>query len=193
MNADATQLLDRWRNGDQEAATQLFQLYSSKLTRVAERQMSQQLSRRVAGEDIVQSAFRSFFRRGARGDFVIDNSAGLWQLLVKITVLKVYGQARRHSAPKRDMRGELSLDDLDGAVLAQEPRPEEAVVLLDLMSAVVADLPESYGEILALRLAGHNRSEIANEVGVTRQTVYRALDLIQDRCRDVLESNNEEG
>ena len=46
-------------------------------------------------DDIVQSVFRTFFRRAQAGEFRIDSSAQLWQLLVRITVLKAQHQAGR--------------------------------------------------------------------------------------------------
>lgn len=189
---NATQLLERWRSGDEAAATKLFELYSRKLTDVAERQMSAKLAQRVGPEDVVQSAFRTFFRRGSRGDFVIDNSTGLWKLLVKITLLKVYGQARRHSGPQRNLSAEVPMEvtDLDMALLSREPGPAEAAALVDLMHAATLDLPDTYGEILSLRLAGHSRAEIAAKVGVARQTVYRALRVMQQRCQSLADTQH---
>jgi len=105
----ATELLKRWMEGDDDAARRLFELYSQRLALLAEKNISQRLARRVDGDDIVQSVFRTFFRRSARGEFQIKDSAALWRLMVKITLAKVRSQARRHTSDKRDVNVEVSL------------------------------------------------------------------------------------
>ena len=79
----------RWSAGDPQAAELLFARYAARLTQVAEQNLSRKVAAREGGEDVVQSVFRTFFRRSAEGQFQIDTSAQLWRLLVKITVQKV--------------------------------------------------------------------------------------------------------
>src|SRR5438270_39264 len=66
---------------------------------------------RVNGEDVVQSVFRTFFRRCAQGEFQIDDSTRMWRLLVKITLQKARAQARHHTAEMRDVRAEAAGED----------------------------------------------------------------------------------
>jgi RNA polymerase sigma-70 factor (ECF subfamily) len=179
----ATELYQRWCAGDESAATPLFELFAQRLAALADKQLSARLARRVEGEDIVQSVFRTFFRRSARGEFQIQRSAELWQLLVKITLAKVRSQARRHTSGKRDVGAEVNVGDEHWllAAVANEPGPEEAAVLVEQIEAILAGLPPGYGEILTLRLEGHARSEIADRLGISRMTVHRALKLMQQR------------
>src|SRR5262245_16859408 len=79
----------RWSAGDQVAAGQLFDRYAARLTQIAGQHLSRKLAGREDGEDVVQSVFRTFFRRSTEGHFQIDSSAQLWRLLVKITLQKV--------------------------------------------------------------------------------------------------------
>src|SRR5689334_19157927 len=65
MDAVATALLDRLRAGDRAAFDGLFELYADRLAAVAERHLSRRLAARTDGADVVQSAFRKFFRRNA--------------------------------------------------------------------------------------------------------------------------------
>src|SRR5262245_5479571 len=62
----------RWGAGDTRAAEQLFDRYARRLTHVAEQHLSRKLAAREGGEDVVQSVFRTFFRRSARGQFRLD-------------------------------------------------------------------------------------------------------------------------
>src|SRR5687767_7041763 len=91
-----TELVRRWREGDGEAAEQLFARYSERLVRLAEWHLSHKLAGRLDGEDVVQSVFRTFFRRSAMGEFRIDSSAQIWRLLVQMTMLKACAKGRHH-------------------------------------------------------------------------------------------------
>ena len=84
-------LVDRYRGGDEQAAGELYRRYAIRLTRLADEHLNVKLAGRVDGEDVVQSVFRTFFRRSARGEFLIDTSAQLWRLLVTLTLRKARG------------------------------------------------------------------------------------------------------
>src|SRR5205823_4573401 len=84
----------------------LLEQYARQLTRLAEQHLSRKLAGRLDGEDVVQSVFRTFFRRCARGDFRLSSAAELWRLLVQITVCKARAKARYHTAEKRDVAAE---------------------------------------------------------------------------------------
>src|SRR5256885_2097714 len=82
----------------------------SELIGVAEAQLSGKLAGRLDGEDVVQSVFRTFFRRSAAGEFQVDASDQLWRLLLTITLRKVRAKARRETAEKRDAGAEAAGD-----------------------------------------------------------------------------------
>src|SRR5262245_55758628 len=76
---------DGLRKGDPKTAEAVFHRYVNQLVRVAEQHLSRKLAGRLGGEDVVQSVFRTFFRRAEAGEFRIDSSSQLWRLLVRIT------------------------------------------------------------------------------------------------------------
>jgi RNA polymerase sigma-70 factor (ECF subfamily) len=94
-------LLQRVQAGDPEAVGQLFARYARQLTRLAEQHLSRKLAGRLDGEDVVQSVFRTFWRRQAKGQFRIDSVAQLWRLLVTITVRKAQARGRQHTTAAR--------------------------------------------------------------------------------------------
>ena len=51
-------LLARWREGDQQAATELVQRFTERLLALARGQLSEKLAARVDPEDVVQAATR---------------------------------------------------------------------------------------------------------------------------------------
>ena len=175
-----TDILPLLPAGDDRAARAVFDSYSERLVRLADRHLSQKLAGRVDGEDVVQSVFRTFFRRGTEGEFHIDSSAQLWQLLVKITVLKARQKARHHTAAMRDAAAERDVAAGFDAI-SSEPGPDDAVALVEQVDVLLRDLPPLYGRLLGLRLQGHTATAAAEELGVSRQTVHRALKLLQDR------------
>ena len=74
---ESAALLARWRDGDQQAAAELVQRFTGRLLALARGQLSDKLARRVDPEDVVQSAYRSFFA-GARADrYVLQRSGDL--------------------------------------------------------------------------------------------------------------------
>ena len=64
-----SELLPQLLGGDPEAARAVFDRYSARLVRLADQHLSRKLAGRVDGEDVVQSVFRTFFRRGNEGEF----------------------------------------------------------------------------------------------------------------------------
>jgi RNA polymerase sigma-70 factor (ECF subfamily) len=168
---------------DQQAAAAIFARYSQRLIRLAEVHLSRKLAGRVDGEEVVQSAFRTFFERNRRGEFKIDGSVQLWQLLVRITLLKARAKARHHTAGMRNVRAEATGDH--DAWLAEainrEPSPADSAAMADQIEALLRGLPDVYGQILGLRLEGHTAAEIAGELKLSRQTIYRALHVLQER------------
>jgi RNA polymerase sigma factor (sigma-70 family) len=176
-------LAERLQGGDARAAEELFARYARRLTCLAEQHLSRKLAARLEGADVVQSVFRTFFRRSAAGEFRIDSSDELWRLLVKITLQKARAKARHHTAAVRDVTAEAPGGGaaLLAQAVAHEPGPAEAAALVDQIEGMLQGLPPLYGDLLRLRLEGHSASDSAARLGVSRRTVHRALQLLQQR------------
>jgi RNA polymerase sigma-70 factor (ECF subfamily) len=176
------ELAGRLRGGDPRAAEELFARYAHRLVTLAEQQLSRKLAARLDGADVVQSVFRTFFRRSAAGEFRIDSSGELWKLLVQITVTKVRVHARQHTAAVRDVTAEVPGSGAYlAAAVAHEPGPAEAAALVDQIEALLRGLPALYADLLQLRLEGHSVADTAARLGVSRRTVHRGLVLLRQR------------
>jgi RNA polymerase sigma-70 factor (ECF subfamily) len=170
------------RSGDSQAAEEIFARYAQRLVRLAEQHLSRKLAARLDGADVVQSVFRTFFRRSAAGQFRIDNSDELWRLLVQITLQKARAYGRQHTAGVRTVAAESRHSAaLLCEAFAHEPGPEEAVALVDQIEELLRGLPAFYCDLLQLRLEGYSVSDTAGRLGVSRRTVHRGLRLLQQR------------
>src|SRR5262249_7727281 len=144
------------RGGDPRAAEALFQRYAVRLARLAEEHLSRKLAGRVGGEDGVQSVFRTFFRRCARGEFRIDDSARVWRRLGRLALRRARAGARRHLAGKRDAAAEVPGGDAWLAeISAHDPGPDEAAELADQIEQLLLGLPALHCHVLEARLQGH--------------------------------------
>ena len=187
MKQTVEQLLERCRAGDDEAADELFSQYSMRLFALAERQIGKDLSQRIDADDITQTVFRTFFRRNQAGEISIDHESRLWRLLGTITLNKVRRKGRDQRTARRDPRLETSLDSLDSGVLgivSQEPAPEQAAVLTELLEGAVDTLDSSQTSMFRMCLEGFSTTEISAELNVSRWTVRRVLDRIGYQLED---------
>jgi RNA polymerase sigma-70 factor (ECF subfamily) len=75
-------LLRRLQHGQADASTALYLRYAARLRQLAETQSSPELKRRVDPEDIVQSVFRTFFRRANLWQYSVPEGEEIWKLLL---------------------------------------------------------------------------------------------------------------
>jgi RNA polymerase sigma factor (sigma-70 family) len=170
----SAELLARCRH-DPAAADELFRRYAERLTQLARSRLSRKLQARVDAEDVVQSAYRSFFVLARDGAVILQQSGDLWRLLVRITLRKVYRNARRHRADCRSVDREQPWSEEDAAALAREPTPAEAAALVDELHSLLAPLGAVQRRIVELRLQGHEVDDIAAAVERSPRTVRRTL------------------
>jgi RNA polymerase sigma-70 factor (ECF subfamily) len=179
-------------NGDQ-AATRVVEEFADLLVNLARERLQGRLARRVDPEDIVQSAFRSFFHRARRGDFEIADRNSLAKLLVTIVLNKVRRQADFHCAARRDVRRESIAASTVGhglrSVRSPAPDPQTEVMVSESMSAFFRSLPENERAVVHLRLEGRSTDDIAAATGRAPRSVRRIL----ERARTQLESRLEAG
>ena len=109
---DSARLLQDWRNGDEGAASRLFERYVERLIGLARSRLSSRMQRRVDAEDVVQSAYRSFFSKAGTGRYTIEEGARLWPLLAAITLSKVRKQVEFNTAQKRNVSQEASVGEV---------------------------------------------------------------------------------
>jgi RNA polymerase sigma factor (sigma-70 family) len=179
IDDDSVALLDRYRSGEAEAAERLYERFVERLVNLARQNLSPRLARRIDPEDVVQSAYRSFFVHARAGEYTVTQSGELWKLLAKIAMHKLLRQAEFHTAAKRSIEREAGLpgeprpEVVDLAT--REPSPEQVVALADEMEDLLRPLRLDDRRVVELRLASHTIDEITATTGRPVRTVRRVL------------------
>jgi RNA polymerase sigma-70 factor (ECF subfamily) len=194
-------LIRKAKNGDGESLGALLQTYVNYLKLLSEAQLDNRVRQRVSSSDIVQDTLLEAHRDF--GQFGGQTAPEFLSWLRRILVHNLARAVERHVlAAKRDIRRELSLDQLDRslsqsalrleAVLADRGRTpgsmaERQESILKLADAL-AGLPPDYRDVVVLRhIEGLPFKEVAQRLerseGAARMLWLRAI----DRLRQVLD------
>ncbi len=172
--------------GDESlAARDLLDRYLARLKALAASRLSPTLKRRLDPEDIVLSAFRSYFVGARAGKWELSPDADLWSLLATLTLRKLARQARRHRSEKRSVLRETETPDDWSPPAREVPTAEEAVLLADELEWLVAVTEGLDREILVRQLRGDESTTIARELEVSERTVRRS----QQRTRELVSAD----
>ena len=169
-------LMNRFREGEQHAAEALYTRYARRLQQLASRQSSAELSRRVGPDEIVQSVFRTFFRRVSKGQYDAISGDDLWRLFLVMALNKIRSNANFHQAQKRDIR-KTSLAHDDASATESFNRDDEVAyaVLKMTVDELLEKLDSGHAEIIRLRIHGHSLAEISKTTGRSLRTTERVL------------------
>jgi RNA polymerase sigma-70 factor, ECF subfamily len=185
-------LIARLREGSEAAAETLFAKYAPRLRQLAAARCGADLKARVDADDIVQSAFASFFRGARDGQYDAPTGEEIWNLLVVISVNKVRAKGEYHRAAKRDIRKTSG----DEAMCDHVPVDDHvaATILKLTVEEVIQSLPESARPIVTLRLDGMEVTEIAKNVGRAKRSVERILqDFRESMAKTLMETPSAAG
>jgi len=168
-------LIRRFREGEEDAATRLYFRYAARLQALASNQTSPQLASRFDPEDVVQSVFRTFFRRVSEGLYDVPPGEELWGLLLVLSLNKIRGLGTYHRAMKRDAQktfGSHVLREIERA----EPHDETSLAVLRMVvDDLLQGLPVIHRPVVQLRINGHTVDEITKQTGRSKRTVERVL------------------
>lgn len=169
-------LLRMYCRGDDDAATALYLRYAARMRAVADSQASNDLRTRLDADDLVQSIFRTFFRRAADGQYTLPEGDALWRLLLVIGLNKIRAAGSYHRADKRSVRKTWGGEAASIEFEHQTSEDETHWALLRLtIDELLAPYPQDYRHIVELRIAGHEVAEISHRCGRSKRSVERIL------------------
>jgi RNA polymerase sigma factor (sigma-70 family) len=176
--------------GEKDRDTDFLNHYVKRLLGLARSRLHAKTQVRVDAEDVVQSAMLSFAIRH-RGEVDLQAEDGLWAKLVEITLRhcnkwnKRVRRERLKTVPIQPSRDEA---DTGFEPEDDEPTPEEAAVLADLVEWLMRGLETvRQREVLKLLLQGYTPSEVSRELKMAVRTVFRTRDAVRGRIRQRLE------
>ncbi len=172
---------------EQERVDALFRSYADRLVALAHARLGPKMRRRLDGQDILQSVFRSFLRRLNHSN-VADQDDDLWPLLSAITLNKVGEKVRFHRAAKRTVDRESGQsnysfrehietvqDGIETILADREPSPAEVVAAADELYWLLSQFEPSARQAIELRMQQFNLDEIAQRLGRNERTIRRWL------------------
>jgi DNA-directed RNA polymerase specialized sigma24 family protein len=189
--------IEQVKAGRETAATEIWNHFYLRLIGLARHKLRDTPRRAADEEDVVVSAFETFFRRAKQGRFPdLHDRQDLWQLLVKITERKAISHLRHQGRAKRgggDVRGDsvflvgsgsdcrAGVDQVPGA----EPTPQFAAELAEGLERLLNLLQdEELVQIALLKLEGCTNREIADRIDRSLPTVERRLRLIRETWQE---------
>lgn len=186
MKDSFAEFLSRLRARDDAAANELFQRFARQLIVLARRRFEGGLRHKVDPEDVVQSAYKSFFARYTAANLQAVNWDSLWGLLTLITVRKCAERVAYHRAECRDAAREVAAgptEDEQGwpESLSREPTPQEAAELNETVDRLLAHLDEDERPVVELSLQGYTTREISEQLGRAERTVRLLREVVRKR------------
>ena len=176
------ELVARLREGSQDAAWDLVELYGPHILRVVRRSLTREIRPKFDSQDFVQAVWASFFTH--RDRFLdIDKPEQLVGLLAAMARHKIVDEVRRRlETQKHNVRRERSMDDSNVVVkeslVSDDPTPSQIAMARERWRQIMDQQPPQNRQIVNLRLAGETHQAIAKALGISKKTVQRVLQRI---------------
>lgn len=199
MNSDGsiTHWIGEVKEGNHEAAQNLWERYFSKMVRVARSQLSTSNRRVVDEEDVALSVFDKFCRAAESGRFPnLSDRDSFWRLLVKMTARKVVDQQRHQTRQRRGggrVRGGSVFSGRErhdeqqvwAEVIGDSPSPEFVAMMSEQVERLLGHLEDPQLQQLLLgKMEGYSNKEIAKQMNCSERTIERRIKLIRAKCTE---------
>lgn len=195
-DVDWERLIDGLHRGNAEVLRSFYADYGPMLRTIADSRLAPGLRRRFDADDVIQSTFRTFFRRAQIGYFQFEDNQRLWNLLCAITLTKLREKARFHQRQSRGISREVAVDQTNDAgdsaqsdlgLVAAGPTPAAAAEFADTFDKLLASLDEEERRLVDLKLQDQTNDEAAEALGVSERTVRRVLSRLQEKFERILQ------
>lgn len=181
-----TEVIAGFVAGEPDATVAVFDRFRTRLVALArQRIIDPRLRAKFDPEDIVQSAFLTFWRHCKEGEFELEDWESLWNLLAKITERRCHKYWKHYGkTSKRDLKRESASTADVGSPSAD---PLRAAIVTDMLDRLLQQLDESSQLTLVLKLQGCTEAEICEALKCSIRSVRRRAAHI----REVLETDED--
>ena len=162
-------------------ASEIFNRYSMRLLQLAKDRLGKDIRSKISPEDVVQSAFKSFFRGMKESPGTSGRADDLWGLLSIITIRKCKKWDAFYRCDKRAVSREIADDEVTNRSVtiksepSADPGPDDAMVVTELMDWLFNQFDARQMEMLLYRIEGVSVVEIANLCQSSSRTVARTI------------------
>jgi RNA polymerase sigma factor (sigma-70 family) len=177
---DFRTLLQRVREGSEDAAWELIGVYGPHIFRAVRRKLNSRMRPKFDSADFVQAVWASFFT--SRSQIVCFNQPEeLIAFLSTMAHNKVISELRRrmvyqnHNITREEPLHDSALPAPQFPV-GHQPTPSQVAVARERWKKMVAGQPQHYREILSLRYMGETYEQIAEKVGLHERTVRKVVE-----------------
>jgi len=172
-------LMDRVRDGSEDAAWELVNEYGDSIRRAVRRVLNEKMRSKFDSLDFVQIVWNSFFHVRDKSE-QFNHPEELAAYLAAMAKNKVGMEFRRRlMTDKHNVDHERSLDQLQAAgqmdIAAHEPEPIDVAIAREEWDRRFGKYPSHYQEIVRLRFQGHTYQSIAEALQMDKCTVRRIL------------------
>jgi RNA polymerase sigma-70 factor (ECF subfamily) len=182
VDATFTDLVQRVRAGDADAAAELVRRYEPAIRRVVRVRLAGRMAALFDSMDVCQSVLGSFFLRVAAGQYVLDTPDDLLKLLATMARHKLAYQVRRQKTQKRDMGREVADAVPQDQIAGGELSPSFQAAHRELLAELDRRLSPEERQLVELRNQGHEWEEIADQLSgsaeALRKKHARAIDRV---------------
>ncbi|UII20646.1 RNA polymerase sigma factor [Fulvivirga ligni] len=166
-------VIERCRNGNRKAYSELYQLYAKAMFNVCLRMVKD----RNDAEDVLQDAFVSAFKNLT--SYKGDSTFGAWLKRIVINKSINFLQKKR-----------LEFDDVDNyeePVLVSESEDPDIQYKVDLIKEAMMQLPDGYRIVFSLYLMeGYDHSEIAEILDISESTSKSQLNRSKTKLKQII-------
>ncbi len=196
---DWERLIQGLTHGDSDVLRSFYAEYGPMLRNIADSRLAPGMRRRFDADDVIQSTFRTFFRRAQVGYFQFEDNQRLWNLLCAITLTKLREKARFHQRKSRGVGREVPVDagddsgdagHGDSGLVAGGPTPDSAAEFADTFDMLVTSLDEDERKLIDLKLQDQTNDEAAEALGISERTVRRMLSRLQEKFEKLLQPDD---
>jgi len=172
-------LMQRIRDGDQEAVRELCAVYGDHVLRVVRRRLAKRLRAKYDSVDFTQDVWASFFAVPPE-NFRFESPEMLIGYLANMARNKVLEVYRQRTTQKYDMTRERSLNGSARGIAEEltdrEPSPSQVISAEEQYNQMWEKYPRHCRALLDLRQRGWTFEQIGVELGLCARTVRRLFD-----------------
>ena len=168
-------LMQRLRDGDDEAARELFDHYRRHLSIIVRNRLAARYRNQYDSLDFLQAVWASFFALSPE-DYRFEKPDDLKAFLSRLACNKVIDAVRRRQSRKQGAERERPIiDDQSEALPDDRPTPSQEVIAEERWQELLAGLDGQHRRALEMLRLGHSYGSVSRATGLHPKAIQRWL------------------